>query len=193
MISPIVQAASRLMRASYLLAFLLLPLAGCVDKLAMSTAALTVTDENLAQRQAQSRRFDTKDSLLVQQASAGVLQDLGFTIKESSVQSGFIMGDKDRDAMETGQVATQMFFAVLIAAMGGKSDPRWDETQKIRVAIVSQPSGDKAAMHVRVTFQRIVWDNHRTVSRIETINDPKIYQQFFDKMSQALFLEAHQI
>jgi hypothetical protein len=46
---------------------------------------------------------------------------------------------------------------------------------------------------VRVTFQRVVWDNHRNVSRIETINEPKIYQEFFDKLAQSLFLEAHQI
>jgi hypothetical protein len=166
---------------------------GCVDHLKTSTEALTLSTDNLAQRQAQSRRFDTKDGVLVQQGSAGVLQDLGFTIKESSVQSGFILGEKDRDAMETGQVATQMFFAVVIAAMGGKADPRWDETQKIRVAIVAQPSADGSATHVRVTFQRVVWDNHRNVSRIETINEPKIYQEFFDKLAQSLFLEAHQI
>ncbi|MBL9096340.1 MAG: hypothetical protein JNK07_05380 [Alphaproteobacteria bacterium] len=181
------------MRAAVPIIAALLLTACAHDSVAVSTAALTVSQENLAQRQAQSRRFDTKDFILVQQAAAGVLQDLGFTIKESSAQSGFIMADKDRDAMETGQVATQLFFAALISAMGGKADPRWDETQKIRVAIVSQPSADKAAMHVRVTFQRVVWDNHKAVSRIETINEAKIYQEFFDKLSQSLFLEAHQI
>lgn len=176
------------------LAFVFVALAACAqDRLALSTAALTVSSDNLAQRQSQSRRFDTKDEILVQQASAGVLQDLGFSITETSAQSGLVMGDKDRDAMETGQVASQLFFAVVIAAMGGKSDPRWDQTQKIRVAIVSQPSADKAATQIRVTFQRIVWDNHRVLSKLETIDDPKIYQQFFDKLSQALFLEAHQI
>lgn len=159
----------------------------------MSTAALTLTNENLAQKQVRSRRFDTKDELLVQQASAGVLQDLGFTIRETSAQSGLVMGEKDRDAIESGQVASQVFLAVLVSALGGKSDPRWDETQKIRVSIISQPSADKGAMHVRVTFQRVVWDNHREVSRIETIDEPKIYQQFFDKLSQSLFLEAHQV
>lgn len=171
-----------------------LALMGCAqDQVAMSTAALTLSNDNLAQRQAQSRRFDTKDEVQVQQACAGVLQDLGFTIKETSVQSGLIMGDKDRDAMETGQVASQMFFAVLIAAMGGKADPTWDQTQEIRVSIVSQPSADHAATQVRVSFQRVVWDNHRNVSRIETVDAPKIYQQFFEKLSQSLFLEAHQI
>lgn len=176
------------------LAIICLSLGACAQNhLEMSTAALTVSNENLAQRQAQSRRFDTKDGILVQQASAGVLQDLGFTIKETSAKSGLVMGDKDRDAMETGQVASQVFFAMVIAALGGKSDPRWDQTQKIRVAIVSQASADNAATQIRVTFQRMVWDNRQQISKIETINDPKIYQEFFDKLSQALFLEAHQV
>lgn len=174
------------------LAVLVLALGACApNHLEQSTAALTLSADSSAQRQAQSRRFDTKDELLVQQAAAGVMQDLGFTIKETSAKSGLLMGDKDRDAMETGQVATQMFFAVVIAAMGGKADPRYDQTQKIRVSVVSQPSADKAAMHVRVTFQRVVWDNKNNVSKIETIDDPKIYQGFFDKLSQSLFLEAH--
>src|SRR5262245_12994221 len=130
-------------------------LVGCQDRVAMSTAALTLSNDDLAQRQASSRRYDTKDLVQVQQATAGVLQDLGFTIRETSVQSGLVMGDKDRDAMETGQVATQMFFAVLIAAMGGKADPTWDQTQKIRVSVVSTPSADGAAAQIRVSFQRV--------------------------------------
>ena len=160
---------------------------------AMSTSALTLTNENLARKQAQSRRFDTKNEVLVQQASAGVLQDLGFTIRESSAKSGLVMGDKDRDAMETGQVAAQIFLASLITAMGGKANPVWDQTQKIRVSIISKPSADKAAIQVRVTFQRVVWDNNNNISKLETIEDAKIYQQFFEKLSQSLFLEAHQI
>jgi hypothetical protein len=159
----------------------------------MSTKALTLSTENLAQRQSQARRFETKQLLQVQQAGLGVLQDLGFTIKETSIKSGVITGEKDRDAMETGQVASQVFFALVIASMGGRANPTWDQTQKIRVSLITQPSADGAASQVRVTFQRVVWDNHANVSKIETIDDPKVYQQFFDKLSQSLFLEAQRI
>jgi inosine-uridine nucleoside N-ribohydrolase len=77
--------------------------------------------------------------------------------------------------------------------MGGRANPTWDQTQKIRVSLITQPSADGAASQVRVTFQRLVWDNHANVSKIETIDDPKVYQQFFDKLSQSLFLEAQRI
>src|SRR5690554_1303567 len=45
---------------------------------------------------------------------------------------------------------------------------------------------------VRVTFQRVVTrtDNSTLVA---TINDPAIYQEFFEKMSKSVFIEAQQI
>ena len=169
-------------------------LSGCAaDVTDVSTTALTVSNENLAQRQAQSRRFGTKDTEQVLKASAGVVQDLGFLIQETSAKAGVITADKDRDAMETGQVAGQVFLALLIASVGGRSDPTWDQTQKIRASIVTQLSADGAGTLVRVNFQRVVWDNKNNISKIETISEPAIYQQFFEKLSQSLFLEAHRI
>ena len=46
---------------------------------------------------------------------------------------------------------------------------------------------------VRVTFQRIVFDNEGGISRAEQINDPAIYWQFYEKLSKSVFLEAHEI
>ena len=36
-------------------------------------------------------------------------------------------------------------------------------------------------------------DNQGQVTRREGLNDPKIYQEFFDKLSKSLFLEANEI
>jgi len=46
---------------------------------------------------------------------------------------------------------------------------------------------------VRVTFQRMIYNTARQVTTAEPINDPKIYQEFFDKVSESVFLEAHAI
>jgi hypothetical protein len=118
---------------------------------------------------------------------------LEFTIEETNAGSGLVVGSKDRDAVEAGQVAGQVFLVALAATLGVKADPVWDKTQKIRVSIVTKPSSDRSAVVVRVNFQRVVWNTKNQVSHIETIDDPIIHQKFFDNLAQAVFLEAHQI
>lgn len=59
-----------------------------------------------------------------------------------------------------------------------------------KVLAVRTEGGDSI---VRVTFQRIVFDNTGQISRAEQINDPAIYRQFYDKLSKSVFLEAHEI
>lgn len=170
----------------------LLGLGGCrTGSVAEQTAALSAPADTLAMRQLQSRRFDTGDEAAILASCVGVLQDLGFLVEESSATTGFVAGSKDRDAVEAGQVAGQLVLAALVAALGAYHDPVWDKDQKIRIAIVTRPAPD--AVTVRVTFQRIVRDTRNRVSRVETIEDALIYQEFFDKLSQAVFLEAHQI
>ena len=155
------------------------------------TAALTLSSEDLALRQANSRRFDTSDEAMMQSACAAVLQDLGFTLEETSTETGLLVASKDRDAVEAQQVAAQIFLAAIIAASGGKADPVWEKNQKIRISIATRLVNDSVV--VRATVQRVIWNTKNQLSRIETIADPQIYRQFFDKLSHAVFLEAHKI
>jgi hypothetical protein len=46
---------------------------------------------------------------------------------------------------------------------------------------------------VRVTFQRIVWDTRNQVTKTESLNEPNLYQEFFEKLSKAVFLDAHEL
>ena len=97
-----------------------------------------------------------------------------------------IVASKDRTAVEGGQVAGKVMMAIVFRA-----DVPIDRNQKFRASVVTHPSGNEIA--VRVTFQRIVWNDRNEVSKLELLDDPKMYQEFFEKLSQAVFLEAHQI
>ncbi len=177
---------SRLLPAVILAVGLVL-VAGCEQTIPED--ALQLTPESLAQRQAQTRRFDTTDEAMLLSASAAVLQDLGFNLDESETKLGLIVASKDRDATEAGQVVGAVFIAVLI----GVSVPI-DKRQKIRASLVTRPfgeSGDKMA--VRVTFQRVVWNNAGKISKSEALTEPELYQEFFSKLSKSVFLEAHEI
>jgi hypothetical protein len=178
---------------SILIAVLVASLAACqTPSVQEQTAALTLSSKSLSERQLQSRRFDTKDEKFVLSACAGVLQDLGFNIDESSAATGLLVASKDRDAVEAGQVAGQVFLSLLSAAVGVQHDPVWEKNQKIRISIVSKPLADEKTL-VRVTFQRVIWNTRGVISRVESIGDPKLYREFFDKLSQSVFLEANQI
>jgi len=178
------------MKKIYLCYFLSLPLtltfSGCggIPKDALSMNKATLEDRRL-----QTRIFDTLDEENILSASAGVLQDIGFNIDESETDLGLIVASKDRSATEAGQITLAIFAAALT-----DSNPRYDTKQKIRVSLVANRASEKTERtSVRVTFQRIVWDNYGQITRLEKLNDPEMYQGFFEKLSKSVFLEAHGI
>jgi len=149
--------------------------------------ALRLAPESLPLRQLQTRRFDTSDEKVLLAAGAAILQDLGFTLDASEPRLGVLVASKDRSAVEAGQVIFS-----LLAAFAGAPVP-WDQKQKIRASLVTRPTGtERPSVLVRVTFQRIVWNTQNQISKMEPLDEPRFYQEFFEKLSKAVFLEAHE-
>lgn len=151
--------------------------------------ALVLSPQSLEYRQLQTRVFETSDENEILAASAAVLQDLGFQIDESETELGLVVGSKERDATEAGQVAG----AIIVAVLFGVAVPV-DKNQKIRVSLVSAPYNEEETAHsVRVTFQRLVWNTNNDLSTIEKLDEPELYQEFFSNLSKSIFLEAQGI
>lgn len=159
-------------------------MSGCSSSIPKS--ALEMNPQTLEYRQLQTRRYDTRDESKLLSASAGLLQDLGFSIDNSETKVGLIAASKDRDATDAGQVVG----AVVVAALFGVATPV-DDHQKIRASVVTMPVA--AGTTVRVTFQRAVWNTNGQLSRLEKLEDPEMYSEFFSKLSKAIFLEANEI
>lgn len=158
-------------------------LMGCTSR--ASRNAFVLSAQSLERRQVSSRRFATNQEKQLLIAAAGLLQDLGFTIDDSETQLGLIVASKDRSAVEGGQVAGKIMLAMI-----GKHISI-DKNQKLRASIVTRPVA--GGVVVRATFQRIVWNEDGKVSRLERLDDPQMYQQFFDQLGKAVFLEAQNL
>ncbi len=98
-----------------------------------------------------------------------------------------MVASKNREAVETDQV----FSSILLLALTGVAAP-WDHNQKIRVSIIVGPGRDEKTV-VRATFQRIVWNTAMEISKAETLREPKLYEDFFSRLSQSVFLQSQNI
>ncbi|MBI4982325.1 MAG: hypothetical protein HZC15_04200 [Candidatus Omnitrophica bacterium] len=161
--------------------------AGCIST---PKGFLKPSEGYLANRQLQMRQYDTKSDKEILSAVAGVLQDLGFVLDNSETDVGFVAASKKADAVDKGQVAGAVLLDILV---GGNNTSRCDKSQVVKASVITQPSLDGKRIVVRVTFQRIVWNMTNQISRVETINDPEIYQKFYVSLSKAIFLEDQKI
>ena len=179
-----------LKRASII--FLCLGIVGCAS---IPTGFLKPSEGYLQKRELQMRQYDTTNEKQIVTSVAGVLQDLEFTLDDSETDVGFVAASKRADATSKGQIAGA-FLLDILAAMGGSysnNTARCDKTQVIKASVITKPSLDGKKMVVRVTFQRIVWNMSNQINRVETLNEPQIYQKFYDSLSKAIFLEAQKI
>jgi hypothetical protein len=162
---------------------------------------LTPPEDMLAQRQIQTRQYEFADEEQVLMACTGFLQDMGFQIDEGASRLGVVLGSKMRDAnsLTPGQRA-----AVAVAALGlvagGYTAPLAlllvDKMQakpvRIEVGVFTRKigtSGDQVA--VRIIFRETGYKDGRPAPP-HIIKDATIYQEAFDRLSKALFLEARE-
>ncbi len=167
--------------------FLCLGVLGCAT---IPTGFLKPSEGYLEKRQLQIRQYDTTDEVKIITSVAGVLQDLGFILSESETEIGLVSASKAADATSRGQVTAAVLFDILF---GSQSLAQCDRNQVVKASVITKLSLDGKKIVVRVTFQRVVWNMGNQISRVETINEPEIYQKFFDGLSKAIFLEAQKI
>ncbi len=148
--------------------------------------ALRLTEKSLELRQIQQKEYSNVKEKQALIASANVLQDIGFIIKESEGDLGLLIAEKDRDATDGGQIA----MAILGALVGVQT--AIDTNQKIRVSLITRIRKNNSIL-VRASFQRIVWNSNHQISKMEYIKDKQIYQDFFTKLDKSIFLATQGI
>jgi hypothetical protein len=143
--------------------------------------------ETLKIREAQSRTFAVKSDKMLLQASMAVLQDMGYTIKESSAEYGVLTAVKEASAVSTGQVMA----SVAIAILCGNATPI-DRTQYITATIVVLDKTEQDKALARTTFQRVIVRTDNT-QYTEIVTDQNVYSEFYEKLDKALFFEVNNV
>jgi hypothetical protein len=152
----------------------------------------------------QTRMFETSHEAELLSASAAVLQDLGFQVEESVREVGFLRATKERSAREYGQDIRRLFVGLVTAPLAlfraGPIILPVDLHQKIAASLIARPLNLEGTRYeVRITFYRAVWQGEGVAGEsgippgnqyMEMLRDPVLYQQFFAKLSKAVFLEA---
>ncbi|CRX39209.1 hypothetical protein [Estrella lausannensis] len=138
-------------------------------------------------RTQQSHAFNVTSDKQLLQASVSVLQDMGYTIRESSYEYGVLTAVKEANAVSAGQVAG----AIAVAILCGTATPI-DKTQFITVTMVILDKSENGQATARTTFQRVIVRTDNT-QYAEMLTDANVYREFYEKLDKALFLEVNNL
>ncbi len=147
----------------------------------------------------QSRRFDARESDVVLNGCLSVLQDMGYSISSGNRQLGLVTAKKKAEVLPPGlghAVAEAALIAttILLSLLTGQ-DMVTDLPEQVEQTIyVSLLVSEEAASQtlVRLSIDRDMrYDNGWIIPDHTEL--PLIYQEFFEKLSRAVFLEAHQL
>ena len=133
----------------------------------------------------ETRRYnDASDSALMA-AIAATMQDMGFSVTETSSEIGVVAAQKTRNAREVGEIAGAVAEGVLEQLLiGTHQQIVYNKSQVIHVTVVASPAG--TAHDVRVTFDRYLIDNNENLRATDIVTDPKIYAEFFTHLDSAV-------
>ncbi|MHC4070059.1 MAG: hypothetical protein ACYSR8_10900 [Planctomycetota bacterium] len=134
-------------------------------------------------RQMQTREYETNDTVMVMKAMLNVLQDDGFMIKQANSNLGFFNATKELDTEDT--------LAKVWGTFWWGPNAQWIENSVIDCTANVSEFGEKT--RVRTNFQLKKMNNKGGAEKVQTVDDPKFYQEFFSKVDKGIFLEKEQI
>jgi hypothetical protein len=171
-----------------------LALGGCATN-QVPESALRLEESTLEVRSIQTRKMEAPSEIAILTATIAVLQDMEFNVDRIEKSLGVISASKVSDADDSGDKAKLIFLDLLCAAGGQPGSCNYSsqarDEQHIVLTMVVLPSLERSGeFSVRVTMQRAILDTMDRILVLERIEAPEVYQEVFDNLRQALFLEV---
>jgi len=178
-----------------LAAILAVLLSGCATE-SIPPDALRLEESTLDIRSLQTRTLAAPSETAILTATIAVLQDLEFNIDRIEKPLGGISASKVSDADDSRE-KTGLFLLDMLCAAGNSNNcnnmSRAKDEQRLILTMVVLPSLERSGEYaVRITMQRIIFDKEDRVRILERIAIPEIYQEVFENLRQALFIEVNQ-
>ncbi len=156
--------------------------------------ALRLPASTLDIRSIQTRTFAAPSENEILAATIAALQDMEYNIDRIEKPLGVITASKVSDADSAVETTALILLDVLCAISGGggcdASRSARDE-QHITLTMVVLPSLAREREYVtRITIQRVIFDKAERIKVLERIDDAAIYQQIFDNLSKAIFIQV---
>jgi len=170
-------------------------LAGCTTS---PTEALKLDTQTSELRGLQTRRYTGASEAAMLSAGLGVLQDLGFTLDSSESSLGVIAASRKLTGhrpLNTKEAVAGLIYSAIVPYVAGpimayRAAVGYKEPQVVHLCLVTQPAAGEAAT-VRITAQRRVYQDEKLTQliKLEPLNDPAFYREFFDRLAKSVALE----
>lgn len=169
----------------YLYFFILLCLIGCTKDPIVKTTQNT----QLALRQIQSETVDSTDIKYISRVIIQVLQDDGYIIDNLDSDIGYFYASKKLDGgkEEYEWEFLDIYYPYAIYKLLKQGRNILEIKATISIKLYQKQS------KIRALFISNLIDENGKIKSVETIDDPKFYNDFFAKISKGLFLENNEL
>ena len=168
-------------------------LSGCAASVPQD--ALRLPESTLDIRSIQTRSFESPSESDILAAAIAVLQDMEYNIDRVEKPLGVLTASKVSDAGSGAELTGKVFLDLLCLLGGGDgcdATSTAKDEQHITLTMVVMPSLGKSDEYVtRITIQRAIFDYQDRLTKLERIDDAEIYQQIYQNLSKALFIQVN--
>jgi len=173
--------------------FIVLLLVGCAPT--MPKDALRLPESTLELRSIQTRSFEAKSETAILTATVATMQDMEYNIDTIQIDLGVITASKTSDASSNSAIAGYTMLDLLCAAGGTHCDASGKIPDKFRTTItmVVLPSlARPGEFTARITLHYATINNRGQVIGQKSIVEKETYQQVFEILSKAIFVQANE-
>ena len=148
----------------------------------------------------QTRRYAQPDRAAILFASTAVLQDMGFKMTGGEKRVGLLVGEKTADVPGAGlthAIGEAMLVTattILSVAVGENliMDLPEQVAQVVHVSLLVSADGNSEETVVRISLDRdMIYDHGHSIPDHTEL--PLIYQEFFERLNRAVFLEGESL